>query len=390
MTTQLFAKKAQLVETLEAICRELELTAAQYKDAEEKYNAVGKWLGDGPQLAVYLPAIFAQGSIALETSVRPYKRAEFDVDLICHLVNGSDQLGQILVKQLVGTRLRESKVYREMLEERNRCWCLNYAGQFHMDITPAVPNSRCQNGGLAVPDRKLERWKPTNPKAYTALFNTIAALAPRITPMRVRALNETLAAAVEPLPEQTFSKGVLRRGVQLLKRHRDIYFDGKNYAPISIIITTLAGQAYRHVATANQYDSEFDLLVDVVKYMPAFIKKTVVAGRTCYDIPNPTTQGENFADKWNALLDGPKLTEAFFRWHETAKRDIESLVNRAGLDDVEKHLTHKLGPETARVMRRQRDRLNQLRRSGGLKLHPTLGLGTAGSLNVLGNTFFGR
>jgi hypothetical protein len=51
-------------------------------------------------------------------------------------------------------------------------------------------------------------------------------------------------AQVQPMPEYGFAKGVLRRAVQIYKRHRDIFFQGKENAPISIIITTLAAHAY--------------------------------------------------------------------------------------------------------------------------------------------------
>jgi hypothetical protein len=391
MDSTISAKKSQLVAILEAICRELELTPTQYKNAEEKYNAVGAWLAGGGMLAQYDPLIFAHGSIALETSVRPLRRAEFDVDLISHLQNGSDRLQQKFVKQLIGNRLLESKIYRDMLEEKNRCWCLNYAGEFHMDITPAVRNSACRNGGLAVPDRKLQRWKPTNPKAFVALFNQIASLVPRVVSAKVHALNEAFAEATEPLPERKFSKSVLRRGVQLLKRHRDVYFYGKDYAPVSIIITTLAAQAYAHLVTSNEYDNEFDLLIDVVKDMPTFIRTTTSGGQVYYDIPNPTTQGENFADKWNARPDGPKLANAFFTWHEAVKKDIEALTHIAGLDEIERNLTAKFGPdEISRAMRSQRQVVNVSRLDGSLKLHPSSGLGIAGSLSVARNTFFGR
>ena len=57
-------------------------------------------------------------------------------------------------------------------------------------------------------------------------------------------------------------KGILRRVVQILKRHRDHYFIGRapSLAPISIIITTLAARSYDDCALGSIYDSEFDVL----------------------------------------------------------------------------------------------------------------------------------
>ncbi|WP_192849683.1 hypothetical protein [Phaeobacter porticola] len=49
------------------------------------------------------------------------------------------------------------------------------------------------------------------------------------------------SASVEPFPIRQSVKGILRRAVQLLKRHRDQHFleIAEEVAPISMIITTL-------------------------------------------------------------------------------------------------------------------------------------------------------
>lgn len=391
MNRTILAKKLQLLGILEAICQELELTSTQYKDAEEKYSAVGRWLAQGGLVASFEPRIFPHGSIALGTTDRPYLRSEFDLDLICHLTTASDRLDQKYVMQLVGNRLQENKIYRERLEPKNRCLRLSYGNQFNLDITPAVRNSRCDNGGLVVPDRMLETWKPTNPEGYIEFFTNIAARPPRIVPARVNKFDQPLAETVEPLPPRNFSKGVLRRCVQLCKRHRDIYFYRADYAPVSIVITTLAAQSYAYAVASNVYENEFDLLVDLVRNMPEFIQKSVVGRRMHYEISNPTTQGENFADKWNAQPDGPKLVTAFFDWHRAATRDLQDLLNKVGLDEIEKYLCSKLGSnETSRAMRTQREALNGSRKDGSLKLDPKIGLGAVGSIAVSRNTFFGR
>ena len=44
------------------------------------------------------------------------------------------------------------------------------SSEFHMDITPSVPNAACVNGGELVPDKALQCWKTTNPKGYRAAF----------------------------------------------------------------------------------------------------------------------------------------------------------------------------------------------------------------------------
>ncbi|MCK4825762.1 nucleotidyltransferase, partial [bacterium] len=130
-------QKRQLVGFLELICQELELTETQFHDAKQKYEAVGHWLDDGAIIKTYGPMIIPQGSISLGTTLRPIGRDEFDIDLVCKLINAGSEQNQAYIRNIVGARLRENKTYVEMLESLNRGWRLNYAksSKFHLDIT---------------------------------------------------------------------------------------------------------------------------------------------------------------------------------------------------------------------------------------------------------------
>jgi hypothetical protein len=378
------AKRQELVGILEAFCEQLELTETQRKSAEEKYSAVGKWLNQGGIMMIYDPDIFAQGSIMLGTTVRPIGRAEFDVDLVCKLAKGSRDQGQGYVKKMIGDRLLEHGTYKRMLEDINRGWRLNYASEFHMDITPAVPNLLCANGGVLVPDKKLSRWKESNPSGYVVWFNGKASLSIR----RVVRGAFQKEARVQPLPEYGFAKAVLRRAVQIYKRHRDIFFNGKENAPISIVITTLAAHAYEKAVTERAYESEFDLLYDVLDLMPAFIERRHQNDREVYHIGNPTTQGENFAEKWN---NSPERAQAFFGWHKKAMADILKMANAEGLDQIGKLLGTMLGESDARqaVAEYASRKVIGPRSKGELRSDGNVGLGSAGML-VPRNTFFGK
>jgi hypothetical protein len=80
------ARTTWLDRHLDRLCRLLELTPAQFEDAERKYRAVGNWLSDsGSLLAIYAPEIYPQGSMLLGTTVRPQGRLEYDLDLVCQL-----------------------------------------------------------------------------------------------------------------------------------------------------------------------------------------------------------------------------------------------------------------------------------------------------------------
>jgi Second Messenger Oligonucleotide or Dinucleotide Synthetase domain len=378
------AKRQDLVGILEALCQELELTETQRNSAEEKYNAVGNWLNAGGIIIIYDPDISAQGSIMIGTTVRPVCRIEFDVDLLCKLAKGSRNLGQWYVKNMIGERLREHGTYGKMLEDINRGWRLNYTGEFHMDITPAVPNLVCKNGGVLVPDKRLSRWKESNPSGYVVWFNIRAAL----SLMQVVRGAVEKEARVQPMPEYGFAKGVLRRAVQIYKRHRDLFFEGKENAPISIIITTLAAHAYEKVVKERIYESEFDVLYDILELMPTFIERRCQSGHEVFHISNPTTQGENFAEKWDSF---PERAQAFFTWREKAMADILKISNTEGFDQIGKLLGAMMGESDARraMAKYTSQKVTEPRAIGKLRTDPNVGLGLVG-VPVQRNTFYGK
>ncbi len=390
MDRRKIARKAHLVDTLELICQELEPTPTMFNEVETSYGVVSDWLQQGQRIKVLQPVIFPQGSWALETVVRPWGRNEFDLDFICHFLAGTERHGQAEVLKMIGDRLGEHGTYKNMREPKNRCWRLNYANQFHMDITPAIPNLRCLRGGLLVPDRELVCWKPTNPKGYVSWFREKANLVPRVRTLEEFAGDDRLikAAAAEPLPQPRFSKGVLRRAVQIMKRHRDIYFSGQDGAPISIILTTLAARAYARVVASNTYDSEFDLLFDVLVSMPDFVERRVENGRIDLWVPNPTTDGENFAEKWNC---NPRLPLAFSRWLNAAQADLRRLEEEAGADALQQFLSEKVGEGvTKRAFAKQVEAVSTARERGTLRMERTSGITALGGLTVPRNTFFGE
>lgn len=314
---------------------------------------------------------------------------------------GTRVLGHAYYTKMVGARLREDKTYAEMLTAHNRCWRLNYAGQFHLDIIPSVPNDRCRRGGGLVTDRKLKDWSPTHPRGYIGWFQFRAAMVPRLSPTAVNERrefsNSVNAKAAEPLPQPRSGKGVLRRAIQLYKRHRDVMFLGSkdaDHAPISIIITTLAALAYERLVPTKTYESPFDLLLDILEEMPTGITARQVwkEGRwvTEYEILNPTTnERENFADRWN---EQPIKRMTFDRWLEAAKQDLRALEAKVG-EDVGKHLRDKLGNlEVGRALARQAELVNEARRTGSLYIDRNLGVMALASTGIVvpRNTFFGQ
>jgi hypothetical protein len=131
----------------------------------------------------------------------------------------------------------------------------------------SIPNPDCGLGGELVPDKELHHWKPTNPVGYRKLFEQRAMLQPVLRLLKTE--RYAADAAIEPYPAPKRIKGVLRRIVQLCKRHRDIHFaDNTELAPLSIIITTLAARSYEQCARYGVFDDESDLLISVLRGMP--------------------------------------------------------------------------------------------------------------------------
>jgi len=388
--THLLLRKAEVYSLLDQICQALELTAAQLEAARTSYEAVAEWLSGSDNPLLKWIDIYAHGSTGLGTTVKPIGREDFDVDLICKVLRFTADRPPAELKRIVGDRLKENARYAAMLEEKKRCWRLNYAREYHLDISPTINNAKCANGGELVPDKKLREFKPTNPKGYKALFERRAALIPTLRMQKALAAEDR--AAVEPFPVHGTAKGILRRTVQILKRHRDVHFLEvvEEIAPISIIITTLAAQSYEYCVKSFVFDSELDVLIATIRLMPHFIDKPVVNGRRIYVVANETTVGENFAERWNTE---PARAAAFYEWHAKALADFEALPDLQGIDVIGKSLEGSLGSSVVRkVIDARTDSISQALTAKKLYVAPTVGLTLSSAANatpVRSNTFFG-
>lgn len=349
MTTK---AKHELYTILDKIGKNLDITDTQYKLAVDRYTAIGKWLADGEyclvnkKLCLKNGEIYPQGSIKLKTTVKPLGQEEFDVDLVFFTPNVStSDIEPTELNRLIGNRLREHKTYKNMLGPLKRGWRITYADEFHLDITPSINNTiELHNSSELVPDRKIQDWKPSNPKDYATWFDGISTLTPIFN--RINALDaafESKAHSVVDLPNNDNNKPLLNRYIQILKRHRDVMFQEKDNKPISIIITTLGTKAYDYCIKTNKYDNELDLLSDVIKYMPAFIDFS----SGIYKVLNPKTMSENFAERWNEV---PAKKKAFDTWHNQATTFFDSLYHMSGQHTIFESLEQGFGKKPVTVV----------------------------------------
>jgi hypothetical protein len=368
----------QLDELLKLGLESLDLSEAQHNDAVAKYQAVGQWLdADDSLLASYDPTIYAQGSMATGTTNKIIGQDERDIDLVCEM-RLPESVMQAEAKRLLGQRLKESKVYSTMLEEKNRCWRLVYAGEFHMDLLPAKPDGRTTtSSALLIPDKSLQSWKETDPKGFALWFLRKAVQSMQV----MREASVRILAGVEPVPKYVpvWDKAPLQIAVQILKRHRDESMNGNDDAPISIIITTLAAHAYRG------HESVYATLLDLLDRMPKHIEYDP-NGRPY--VRNPMNRLENFADKWHSE---PQKHAVFNEWVAQATSDLQTLASSA-LRDAFEPLSKFLGERHAgHAIREYGNRMQQYRKRGLRVATATGTLGAAGgqSAEVRPNTFYG-
>lgn len=387
-------RRGRLIGALEAVCQQLELSQTQNHEAKSHYEGVGRWLAGSSHPALAGMSIYVQGSTAIGTTVKPIGRNEHDVDLIAKLQEIGRRYPPALVKKLIGDRLKEHGTYERLLEEMCRCWRLGYANKFHLDITPSVPNPSCANGGELVPDKELREWKASNPKGFKALFERRAALQPRLRVQKgTLTFDERARASVEPYPESGGFKGVLRRTVQIGKRHRDVHFDRRpnECAPISVIVTTLLARSYEWCVLNREFDDELELMGEVIEGMVHFVEHE--GGR--WYIWNETTANENFAEKWNSH---PDRAASFFAWHRKLAEDMETLRTIEGLDRIARSLNDALGEGPTSVALAHFEKSISAPRASGTLEYGTKGLVAAApaiiaarpSVSVARNTFFGR
>jgi hypothetical protein len=386
-------RQSQLVGLIEETCQHLEPSGYQRDLAKQRYEGVGDWLARSDDWLLASIEIRLQGSVAIGTTVKPIGANEHDVDLVAHVPDLEIAISPALLKQRIGERLRANGNYAPILKEMPRCWRIDYANEFHLDITPSIPNPECRFGGELVPDKTLKIWKASNPLGYRGKFERRAALLPRIRSVFGKAFDSAQTQAqVEPYPEEKRLKGILRRIVQIAKRHRDLLFidDDQGLAPLSIIITTLASRAYEFCVTNTEYDHELDLIVDVLRRLPDMLQTGTFEGRIAWYLWNQTTAGENFCEKWNKH---PERATAFFEWHRKAVADVENLAGAQGLDQVRRLLGDIFGAAPAnKAMDSLTDRIGTARATGRLSVTKPAGLIVGAAANatpVRANTFFG-
>lgn len=344
--------KQQLNQLMIDLSAELDVPPSKYAEAKEHYEAVGDWLGDEDSfLSPYEPVIYPQGSFALGTAVRPLGDDDYDVDCVCLLQLKEGDTTQYKLKSMVGDRLKHPQSrYKHMLDPRDggrRCWTIKYAdaSKFHLDILPAIPDRCSWLTALGVPEtwakhaicitdrdtwHKDITWPRSNPKGYVEWFKNQMIVQLEEGRKAVAMAKRADVQKIEDYEVRT----PLQRLIQLLKRHRDLRYNGDDDKPISIIITTLAARAYNNEANL------FDAILSTVPHMRDFIEDS---DGTLW-VPNPVNPSENFADKWEEY---PRKKRLFFEWLYAVEREHKDLLTEQGFEKTGMYLNESYGKRDA-------------------------------------------
>lgn len=358
---------AQASPLLEAIADALDISESHYTQVVKRYKSLSTWLErDESVVACYSPEIYPQGSFLLGTVTKPISGAEaYDIDLVSELSLQKTEISQEKLKYLVGEEIKAYARTTNMCslpKETQHSWKLNYAddAQFRVDILPAVSDvesfklsleskkgplsnwsdfaiSNWSDFAIAITDKTLPNysqiasdWPCSNPKGYAEWFRSRMK-------KRVSAIRRSLTRRqINDVPDCRI-KTPIQQAIQILKRHRDIWFD-ENQAeydekakPTSIIITTLAAHAYYNESDLQQ------TLLKILTQMPYYIE---------YDnngvafIRNPVNPLENFAEKWQ---EHPIQKTIFTDWLKQVQLDLTEALELSDIQSVEKSLKFCLG-----------------------------------------------
>ena len=368
-------KATQIDDLLDKMAEAVQLDDTRYDHMKTSYESVKDWIeNDETFFKPYNYDVYPHGSVRTLTTVKPFGKDEFDLDIAIHLKSNTPHTPQRIYTELKRCMEAYAKNHRLKIEAKNRCIRLDYAGDFHMDILPGIQESAFDQNKIKVPDRELGDWVSSNPRGYGDWFMGKANL------VKESLLEKSMRA--EKLPADNFKhKKPLQRAVQLIKRYRDIYFQKDDtYKTSSIILTTIAGEYYQGE------DSIFDTVNNIITSIRTHLNQP--AGRL--KILNPVNAEEDFTDKWD---DEPEYYEAFKKFASHLYNEWQKLKMQHGVLNEGIVLKGLFGDDIfTKAQTSQSMLIEELRKSKSLAAARNTGILSSVSTTaaaVKSNTFFG-
>ncbi len=361
---------SELERLLTQIAEELQLPAHLDTKARERYNALAAYLSAG-RLASLSPDVYPQGSYPLGTTVKPLTGEEFDLDFIVRFGAMSPSEDPGTVFEAVASEIERSAHYSGMTKRKPSCVRIIYADEFHMDVVPAVPDTRNGSTAILIPrnDDQSLRWHATNPKGYISWFWRMGG--------RIAAAER---AMVEPLPapEDTEEKTPLQITVQLIKRHHHLWVDDESERTPSIVLTTIVGTDASGAGT-------------VVECMDAAVGALALYVReTAPELVNPGATYEVITEKWAErnvyAAFGEQVHTLKKQWHELLQ------LRGTGYPAMVEHLNIMFGEAPVqRAVKALGEEVRQVQQGGqlGIAAGGALATGAAAVTKSRPRTFYG-
>lgn len=310
-----YTEKLDLI--LSTLAEELNISDTMYDRAVQSYSTLGDYLKKANK--DWVVEVYPQGSFEMGTVVKPISDDDqYDVDLIV-LIKTPTFEAKIL-REKITALLEHYEKYEGKIEDKKRCIRIQYSdsAQFHMDIACAKNNS-IQNESLIFLSQHDNNdnydFSLSDPSGYITWFKDSM----RYSELpEIRALYEMAHSStdVKPLPLVKIHTP-LQQAIQLLKRHRDIFFESNpEKSPSSIIITTLCALSYDYVVK-NRMQSKS--IYSTIKAMLENFNRFIIVENGNYHLNNPVLNGENFLENWK--IDN-SLKQHFDSWIQKATRDI--------------------------------------------------------------------
>ena len=365
--------KAERTKDLEVLITNLDISQTMVDNATEKYQNMASYL----QSKGIEADIYPQGSFAIGIIVRPYVQAtekKYDLDFICQVNGNKNGYSPSEIKHLIGDALKASDVYCDKMDpEYDRCWTVNYADVgnigFSMDIVPAIeedgpskaqlqlnadhPELMATAIALTEKNGNEYAWLTNNPRGYKEWFDNSNKRF--VDNVRYNFYNENRSfyASVEDIPDN-IGKTPLQKVIQILKRHRDVYFikrEMEDRKPISAVITTLVAD----IAEMAPVDlSMLDLLEYVTNELAIYSNRQLMeysefsrrfsnrnliqkGADNKWVLKNPANPEDNLVDYWNGDSMNVRL---FFEWIEAVRKDFSTALDKedeqffAGLENA--------------------------------------------------------
>lgn len=372
----------ELDDLLDRICIKLQLNKTRKKRVEESYNALCNFIYDSKGYFEKFENIdfYPQGSYRIQTTVKPKLGDEFDLDFILEIKGDWKQEDPMELLKELYSLFKNNGVYEKKVELKNRCIRINYENDFHIDILPSFTAKRGNDTNIKVPDRELQDWTDSNPKGYGEWFNEKANLVDKVI-----LLEKRVQASIEELPRDKPYELIspLNKVVQLVKRHRDIYYKDKEEKGVrSIIITTLC---------ANLYDGDSSEYITIQKIVSEILN-LISDKNKILEIYNPVNEEEKFSEKWdnnkNEYLDFCEFILKF-------KNSLDEISAIEGINQKAIKLEELFGEKLVKEsLIEQAEYVRELRKSNKLKVSTINGMIMIGSTEnykpIEGHTFYGE